>query len=276
MFDWRFDWRKTKQATPAVGRKTWTRQKLWSHPRFWLVFRVIKAPAVEQLQALCCCGVWSRGSLRGGGGARPRPGGAGEARSAFGLWRLLTGGQRGHNLTTRRRRGGKREELEQLVMTSVWGLKPGTTYICNTLISKMVNLQTDLRQMLFLFKIFLGKWCPELLSVYSHKVALLHPTNWIFLGWSFLSLIGWERYWILVFFSFERKVNCIYLCFHILCWILVLIHWRLFLLDDQNFAVSLTAANNQKRSFYGFLEVTITSFCYDWVKEDNSSRHVKT
>ena len=38
MFDWRFDWRKTKQATPAVGRKTWNRQKLWSHPRFWLVF----------------------------------------------------------------------------------------------------------------------------------------------------------------------------------------------------------------------------------------------
>lgn len=30
------------------------------------------------------------------------------------------------------------------------GPQPGTTYICNTL-SEMVNLQTDLRQMLFLF-----------------------------------------------------------------------------------------------------------------------------
>ena len=34
--------------------------------------------------------------------------------------------------------GGKRkeEELEQLVMTSVWGLKPGSKYICNTLSRK--------------------------------------------------------------------------------------------------------------------------------------------
>ena len=125
MFDCCFDCGNTKQATPAVGRKSWTRQELWSQHCFWLIFGIVGSPAAVQLQALCCCGVWSRARWRGGAGGRPRPGAGGEARSAFGLWRLQTGGQRGHNLSRRRRRKrgrrGKREE-EQLVMTSIWGL----------------------------------------------------------------------------------------------------------------------------------------------------------
>ena len=111
-------------------------------------FQAYRAPAGAQRQALCCCGAWSRARWRGGGGReRPRPGAAGEARSAFGLWRLQTaGGQRGTNLTTsrrRRRRRRRRQAGRRRSWSNWWWRQYGgpqtRQHICNTLSPKWYN-----------------------------------------------------------------------------------------------------------------------------------------